>query len=73
MVYIKPLGSRKHFSGAVLAVCSRTSDFGRTSRALYRVATLAPTTGRQRPDGNVYDHEAHAFGLFANANLGWTF
>lgn len=27
----------------------------------------------RQPDGSVYDHEAHAFGLFANANLGWTF
>jgi hypothetical protein len=27
----------------------------------------------RQPDGSVYDHEAHSFGLFANANLGWTF
>jgi hypothetical protein len=27
----------------------------------------------RQPDGSVYDHEAHAFGLFANANIGWTF
>jgi len=26
-----------------------------------------------QPDGSIYDHQAHAFGLFANANLGWTF
>jgi hypothetical protein len=27
----------------------------------------------RQPDGSVYVHEPHAFGLFANANLGWTF
>jgi hypothetical protein len=27
----------------------------------------------RQPDGSIYDHEAHGFGLFANANLGWTF
>jgi len=27
----------------------------------------------RQPDGSIYVHEAHAFGLFANANLGWTF
>ncbi|HYM22465.1 MAG TPA: hypothetical protein VEU08_04640 [Vicinamibacterales bacterium] len=27
----------------------------------------------RQPDGSFYDHQAHAFGLFANANLGWRF
>jgi hypothetical protein len=27
----------------------------------------------RQPDGTTYDHQAHDFGLFANANLGWTF
>jgi hypothetical protein len=26
----------------------------------------------RQPDGTVYAHEAHDFGLFANMNLGWT-